>query len=196
MVPLNTGGRNISLGNVPNDSMVELCQLELYVGWIQNLNISKESFIRSCQDVFLLGWTQHDTWTYQHVPGAVWTQRNGVQAPLIIHSAPLGRSRYVCVIYSYGSYIMEFWRTDWKVGNKLRRCGSLIREISLVPRLLYVQSGRSTPISFSYVVGMVLINLIPWVHLLNLYTVIKGGMSLSPIWGVDRPWHINNNVYI
>ena len=35
---------------------------------------------------------------YQHLPkGAVWTLRDGVQAPLIIHSAPLGRSRYIDV---------------------------------------------------------------------------------------------------
>ena len=32
---------------------------------------------------------------YQHLPkGAVWPLRDGVQAPLIIHSAPLGWSRY------------------------------------------------------------------------------------------------------
>ena len=32
---------------------------------------------------------------YQHLPkGAVWTLRDGKQAPLIIHSAPLGRPRY------------------------------------------------------------------------------------------------------
>lgn len=33
---------------------------------------------------------------YQHVPkGAIWTLRDGVQGPLIIHSTHLGRSRYM-----------------------------------------------------------------------------------------------------
>ena len=39
---------------------------------------------------------------YQHLPkGAVWTLRDGVWAPLIIHSAPLGRSRYDIYVYMY-----------------------------------------------------------------------------------------------
>ena len=60
---------------------------------------------------------------YQHLPkGAVWTPRDGVWAPLIIHSAPLGRSRYIHMCVKHVCrYIVDLITVqgEWSLGFRL-----------------------------------------------------------------------------